>query len=63
MIMKTLSHPHPHLPLPLAKMPGRRSPVLSGFLGFICGLQLAYVIIIGFRSMDSSNPPSVRWGQ
>jgi hypothetical protein len=59
-MMKVLSHPHP--PPPLAKMPGRRAPVLSRFLGFICGLQLAYVIIIGFRSIDSSSLPSARLG-
>jgi hypothetical protein len=58
MMMKMLSHLHP--PPLLAKMPGRRAPVLSRFLGFICGLQLAYVIIIGFRSIDSSSLPSVR---
>jgi hypothetical protein len=60
MMMQTLSHPHPPPPPPLAKMPGRRAPVLSRFLGFICGLQLAYVIIIGFRSIDPSSLPSVR---
>jgi hypothetical protein len=57
-MMKILSHPPP----PLTKMPGHRAPVLSRFLGFICGLQLAYVIILGFRSIDSSSLPSVRHG-
>lgn len=60
MMMETLSHPHP--PPLLAKMPGRRAPVLSRFLGFICGLQLVYVAIIGFRSIDSSSLPNARLG-
>jgi hypothetical protein len=50
------------LPTSYPRPTPRRCPVLFIFLAFVCGLQLAYVIIFALQAMDSSGSLNLKLG-